>query len=173
MTQLEATQSPHMNVQQRYRVLEPYLVGAQILATQFMRCPQRGQDMVQDALEKALKTGHFPLDDKAKAWFLQVVRHRCVDELRVLQRHSDDADLADLAGQPHDPLQLFSDNLVQKALAKLPQEQRDLLVLREFNDCSYADIAAIVGIPAGTVMSRLHRARMALRSVLQQLGERQ
>ncbi len=156
---------------ERYRALEPYVAGAQVVATQFMRCPQRGKDMVQDALEKALKTSHFPLDAKVKPWFLQVVRHRCLDELRVLQRHNDDAELTELAGQQQDMLTPFTVNNVQKALASLPQEQRDLLVLREFNDCSYADIALIVGIPEGTVMSRLHRARLAMRAALQKIGE--
>lgn len=171
MTDLEQTKLSSADVQQRYGVIAPYVAGAQVLATQFMRCPQRGKDMVQDALEKALQTSHFPLENKVKPWFLQVVRHRCLDELRHLQRHSDDTMLAEMPSQQHDPLQAFAVNIVQRALAELPQEQRDLLVLREFNDCSYADIATIVGIPEGTVMSRLHRARMAMRSVLQKLGE--
>lgn len=172
MTQLDSMPQNSADAQQRYRVIAPYVAGAQVLAVQFMRCPQRGKDMVQDALEKALQTSHFPAAQKAKPWFLQVVRHRCLDELRLLQRHSDDTALAELIAPQPDPLQAHRQNLVQQALALLPQEQRDLLVLREFNDCSYADIAMIVGIPEGTVMSRLHRARMAMRSALQQLGER-
>lgn len=172
MTQLDSMPQNSADAQRRYRVIAPYVAGAQVLAVQFMRCPQRGKDMVQDALEKALQTSHFPAAQKAKPWFLQVVRHRCLDELRLLQRHSDDTALAELIAPQPDPLQAHRKNLVQQALALLPQEQRDLLVLREFNDCSYADIAMIVGIPEGTVMSRLHRARMAMRSALQQLGER-
>ncbi|WP_258806810.1 RNA polymerase sigma factor [Pseudidiomarina sp. CB1] len=172
MTQPESNALPRTKMQQRYRMIAPYVAGAQVLATQFMRCPQRGKDMVQDALEKALRTQHFPLKSKAKPWFLQVVRHRCLDELRLLQRHTDDSVLTELATQTHDSLPFVAQNLVQEALARLSPEQRDLLVLREFNDCSYADIATIVGIPEGTVMSRLHRARMAMRQALQQLGER-
>lgn len=172
MTQLDAIQLDTNAIQQRYGVIAPYVAGAQVLATQFMHCPQRGKDMVQDALEKALQTPHFPSEEKAKPWFLQVVRHRCLDELRLLHRHHDDAALAELTVPQIDPLQTYRQTIVQKALALLSHEQRDLLILREFNDCSYADMAMIIGIPEGTVMSRLHRARMAMRSVLQQLGER-
>lgn len=171
MTQLETMHSIASSVQQRYRVVAPHVAGAQVLAEQLMRCPQRGKDMVQDALEKALKTAHFPLEAKVKPWFLQVVRRRCFDELKLLQRHHDDSAIGELAAVTPDPQQTQAQNNVQRALARLPAEQRDLLVLREFHDCSYADIATIVGIPEGTVMSRLHRARMAMRSVLQKLGE--
>jgi RNA polymerase sigma-70 factor (ECF subfamily) len=55
---------------------------------------------------------------------------------------------------------------VWRAIASLPVEKREILVLRDFQDLSYADIARVLGIPAGTVMSRLHAARSALRAAL-------
>ncbi|HET8816691.1 MAG TPA: sigma-70 family RNA polymerase sigma factor, partial [Pseudidiomarina sp.] len=62
--------------------------------------------------------------------------------------------------------------VVLKALAELPSEQRELLVLRELNECTYADIAAILNIPVGTVMSSLHRARLALKDIIvNRMGE--
>ncbi|RUO60246.1 RNA polymerase sigma factor [Pseudidiomarina insulisalsae] len=157
--------------QQRYLQLQPHVPGARVLAEQLLNCSQRAADMVQDALEKALTTQHFPAREKTKAWFLQVVRNRCLDELRHLQRLTNDTDLAEPAAETWSAERQQQQNLVQRALAQLSAEQRDLLVLREFNDCSYADIAIIMGIPAGTVMSGLHRARLALRHKLQrQMG---
>jgi RNA polymerase sigma-70 factor (ECF subfamily) len=52
---------------------------------------------------------------------------------------------------------------IREALARLSAEQREILILRDFNDLGYAEIAQVLEVPHGTVMSRLHRARLALR----------
>lgn len=150
----------------RMQVIAPYTRNARILAEQLLRCPQLAADVVQDATEKALTTMHFPAQESTKSWFLQVVRHQCIDQLRRQQKLVGETELATLA-TPEERLQLpciATTRMVYQALAALPFELRDLIVLRELNDCSYKEIAAVVGIAEGTVMSRLHKARLALRS---------
>ncbi|MDN7135231.1 RNA polymerase sigma factor [Pseudidiomarina terrestris] len=150
----------------RMQMIEPHTRGAQRLAEQLLGCPQRAADVVQDATEKVLTTTHFPARQNAKAWFLQVVRHLCIDQLRRQRKHVDD----DVLGSHRAPTEPLDSTLretagaVYEALAALPFELRDLIVLRELNECSYKEIAVIVGIAEGTVMSRLHKARLALRS---------
>ncbi|MFC0444889.1 RNA polymerase sigma factor [Pseudidiomarina halophila] len=149
----------------RLRRVAPHTAGARVLGEQLLRCPQNAADVVQDALEIALTTANFPAPDKTKAWFFQVVRNKCIDQLRQQQKFTDDTPLAALT-LPEEHLQApgtATTRCVYQALAALPFELRDLIVLRELNDCSYKDIALIVGIPEGTVMSRLHKARLALR----------
>ena len=66
---------------------------------------------------------------------------------------------------------LQRDRALERALAELREEQRQIIVLRDYLDLAYADIAAVLDIAPGTVMSRLHRARLALRERLEQTNE--
>ena len=79
----------------------------------------------------------------------------------MLDRLASEDDDPERAASRHDEA-----NRVDRAVAALPVEFREVIVLREFEDLSYKDIAAIVGIPMGTVMSRLARARAMLRDSL-------
>ncbi|MBY6063017.1 RNA polymerase sigma factor [Pseudidiomarina sediminum] len=160
--------------QQRFQQLQPHLAGARVLAESYFRCQQRAADVLQDSLEAALTTEQFPSTEQCRAWLFQVVRNRCIDSLRKQRKLSnDDSYDFTLATAESTPTEEgYSE--VHQALAALPFEQRDILVLREFSDCSYAAIADILGVAEGTVMSRLHRARLALSKELQRrMGESQ
>lgn len=151
--------------QQRYQLLQPHLRGAQLLAQQLLQCHSLAQDCLHDALLSALTTARFPESDELKAWFLQVVRFRSFDMLRQRKKW---ASLSATEGVEAPTEELApATEYVLKALSQLSFAHRDVLVLRELNDCSYAEIAAIMQIPQGTVMSRLARAREALRLQLQ------
>ena len=144
--------------------------GAHALATQMLGNGVDAEDAVHDAFVKVLRkpdaydAGKGPLT----AWFLRVVRNHCVDLLR--RRRPEQNDIGELRDNGPGPEGLLEtsqqDMLLRQALAKLPPGQREMIVLRDYMDLSYAEIAVILEIAQGTVMSRLHRARMALKEEL-------
>ena len=111
-----------------------------------------------------------------KAWFLAVVHNRCTDVLRKRQRHPDvNLDLIETPTEDEDGPEAVASHdelsvIVKRELAKLPPTQREILMLREFLDLGYADIGNVLGVPVGTVMSRLHRARSALADRVKSYG---
>lgn len=148
--------------------------GAHALALQMLGNTDDATDAVQDAFVKALnKPGAYDADaGPLKPWFLRVVRNRCIDLIR--RRRPEDAnapELSDPGPGPEDSLEGEQLNqLLKQALASLSVEQRQIIVLRDYMDLSYAEIADVLEIAGGTVMSRLHRARMALKEELTSHG---
>ncbi|CAN5470972.1 RNA polymerase sigma factor [soil metagenome] len=155
----------------------PHLDAAYNLARWLTRNDHDAQDVVQEALMRALRyIGGFR-GEGARAWLLQIVRHTCYSWLRenrpaeqAPQGDAEDAwqDIAAPAGD--EPLSVAlrkADSAqIDAAIAALPIPFREVLVLRELEDLSYADIARIAEIPIGTVMSRLARARGLMRTAL-------
>ena len=126
-------------------------------------------DVLQDAVATVLRVRSYdPARGSFKTWFLTVVRNRCFDILGQRRRRphvalEQSALTADEADEPeataeHDEMT----TIVKRELAALPDAQREILILREFLDLGYAEIGKVLGVPPGTVMSRLHRARAAL-----------
>ncbi len=145
--------------------------GAHALATQILGNPDDAADAVQDALTTALSRpgAYDAAKGPLKPWFLRVVRNRCIDQLRRRRPGGVPVDeLADTGNTPEQALQVTQrDDELHRALAELTTEQRQVIVLRDYLDLSYAEIADVLRVAQGTVMSRLHRARLALREVLQ------
>lgn len=163
------------------RLALPHLDAAYNLARWLTRDEQDAQDVVQEAMLRALRYFAAFRGDNARPWLLTIVRHTCYGWLRenrpaqlVSLDGGDDAD-----APAHDPPAPDGDEpqvaaarrdehaQVNRALAALPVAYREVLVLRELEDLSYRDIAAIVQVPVGTVMSRLARARSLLRAALE------
>lgn len=132
------------------------------------------EDIVQDAYLRAIR--HFGgfQGGEGKAWLLAIVRNRCYDSMRhkgIRERTTPfDEQLHNVSHTTLDPeallLQKERAGLLRQALAELPAELREVLVLRELEQLSYSEIAGIAKIPMGTVMSRLSRARKRLQQVL-------
>jgi RNA polymerase sigma-70 factor (ECF subfamily) len=140
--------------------------GAHALAIQILGNADDAADAVHDSLARALENQHTYDAKKGplKPWFLRMVRNRCIDLLRK-RRQTDHRvdDLADDAASPEEIAEISDrDRVLRKALESLPSEQRQIIVLRDYVDLSYAQIAETLDIAPGTVMSRLHRARVAL-----------
>lgn len=165
----------------------PHLGAAYSLARWLLRHPQDAEDAVQDALLKAYKAFNGYAGGSARAWLLTIVRNTCLSAIdrrrvegNVIVMHSvlrareqmhassqrDPAPLADARMIAEDDR-----SRVHAAVAALPAQFREVLVLREFHDLDYREIARIVGTPVGTVMSRLSRARERLRELLAPQGD--
>lgn len=125
-------------------------------------------DLVQDTLERAWSRLHqWRAGSDMRAWLFGIMHNLRVDQLRRprLPTHSideDDFDVPTRATQ-NDELELRD---LASALGHLPDEQREALLLVALEEMSYADIAATLGVPIGTVMSRLSRGRERLRAIM-------
>jgi RNA polymerase sigma-70 factor (ECF subfamily) len=141
--------------------------GAHALATQILGDPEAAADAVQDAIVKALQRpdAYDPARGAVRPWFLAVVRRGCLDLLRRRRQTVPEVDAlpADTRSPEESVAALQDAATIQEALARLSAEQRAILILRDFNDLAYTEIAQVLDVPHGTVMSRLHRARLALR----------
>ncbi|HEY8710514.1 MAG TPA: sigma-70 family RNA polymerase sigma factor [Burkholderiaceae bacterium] len=155
----------------------PHLDAGFNLARWLTRNDHDAEDVVQEAFLRAMRyMGGFH-GDNARAWLLQIVRHTCFSWLKENRPAElvalDDAGdgLQDIAAPSADePPAIAIGNAdrqqLNQAIAALPFVYREVLVLRELNGLSYKDIARIVDIPIGTVMSRLARARNLMRQAL-------
>jgi len=163
-------------------IVLPHLDAAYTLARYLTSNTLDAQDIVQDASLRALKyfrgfRGTEPKD--GRAWLLAIVRNT-VRTWRQ-RRHPESADTA-FDEEQHSE-RIADDgpavNLDRKetrarlgeALAQLPDEFREVIVLRDVQDLSYQEISEVTGVPEGTVMSRLHRARQRLRRILVRGGK--
>jgi len=146
-----------------------HLDAAYNLARWLMRNEHDAEDVVQEAYLRAFR--HLPgfRGGDGRAWLLAIVRNTCYDRLhqRGVQDHSAFDEGIHSTGQSNtNPeaslLKHEKAELLREALAELPVEYREVLVLRELEELSYTEIAGITKIPLGTVMSRLSRARRRL-----------
>ena len=121
-------------------------------------------DLLQSCAAKALAGGTMPPEpDRARAWLFTILRHVWIDDFRRRQ-----AGEAALAAEPVGPGDWRTDDrlsaeiTVRQALERIDPAQREVVELVDIAGFRYAEAAAILGVPVGTVMSRLSRARLAL-----------
>ncbi|HEY1951365.1 MAG TPA: sigma-70 family RNA polymerase sigma factor [Gemmatimonadaceae bacterium] len=151
-----------------------HLDDAYTLARYLLHDEHDAQDAVQDASLRAFRHfGGFRHGD-ARSWFLAIVRNCCYDfhKARRMDRSSvpfSDDTLEELP-DPHAADELVLEgsesDRVRAAVDALPAELREVIVLRELSELSYREISDVVGVPMGTVMSRISRARVRLGAML-------
>ncbi len=152
----------------------PHLDAAYNLARWLTRNEHDAQDVVQDAFVRALKFFGGFRGGNSRSWLLTIVRNTCYSWLEKNRKHElaadFDEDLHAIEDNSHNPeLLLLKDadrQAVRQAVEELPVEFREVVVLRELEEMSYKEIAEIEGVPIGTVMSRLARARKILQQSL-------
>jgi RNA polymerase sigma-70 factor, ECF subfamily len=165
------------------RQLLPYMTAAYNLARWLLGREEDAEDAVQEAYLRAFRAFDQLAGDDPRAWLLTIVRNSCYSALRnqrnrdvipfdeVLHGQEPGRCLAEAAsGWAAEPERIASArserDLVHAALKELPRAFREVIVLRELEGLSYKEIARVTGVPIGTVMSRLARARRQLRDVL-------
>ncbi len=149
----------------------PYLDAAFNLARWIVQNDQDARDVVQDAYVRAFKGFHHCRGENPRAWFLTITRNTAYNWLSRYAAEEklvpyDEAKHADivLMKEPEDAFVAEErKERLQRALERLPLEFREVIVLYELEGLSYKEVAATLGIPVGTVMSRLSRARQRLR----------
>lgn len=151
-------------------LLEPLIPALRRYAYALLRDHDAADDLVQDTLERALSRWRLRRPDgDLRAWLFTIQRNLFVNAWRQRQRQGPHASLDDVA-LPGTAAQQEAGLEVQNVLAaldQLPEEQKSLLLLIGVEDFSYDDAARILGLPMGTVMSRLSRGRQKLRSILE------
>lgn len=155
--------------QQFKRTLVEYRENLYRIAYSWCHNPALADDLVQDTLAKALKNSNQLRDAKTlKAWLYRILSNCWRDHFR---RSRDVVDIDDVVlieketpDIAHDRQQVI--HRVRSAIALLPMGQRQVITLVDLEGCSYIEVAQILDVPIGTVMSRLSRARKALKERL-------
>lgn len=144
----------------------PHLDAAYGLARWLTHAEHDAEDVLQEAMLRAYRYYDGRSDGNVRAWLLAIVRNTFYtlhkQTAASLQDEFDETIHGGVDGAPTPEAQLLRDadaRQLRRAIETLPLEFREVLVLREFEECSYKDIAEITGLKLGTVMSRLARAR--------------
>lgn len=152
----------------------PHLDAAYNLARWLIGNDRDAEDITQEACLRAFKFFSGFRGGDARAWLLTIVRRSAWNWLQSNRRHEETVEFdeelhggEDTAANPEATLMRAGDvDAVRQAIATLPAVFREVVVLRELEGCAYKEIADIAGVPIGTVMSRLTRARRQLQLAL-------
>lgn len=149
-----------------------------VLALQLLGNPDDAMDATQDTMLRFLRTlRRFDPSRPVRPWLYAILRNRVRDLFRRRRVRKHDPiegdeehwrpELVDPAADPHaDARRQELRERIWNALAELAPSHREIVVLRDYQDLSYAEIARVLDVPQGTVMSRLHRARKHLAALL-------
>lgn len=153
----------------------PHLDAAYRFARWLAHSPGDADDLVQEAILRAFRGFEALRGSDVKAWLLTIVRNCHLTAMKQQRRRgfvplpgeNDVQDGAAVIATTPDPesssIRRDEERTLDRLLSGLPDEQREILVLREIEEMNYREIAAVVNVPIGTVMSRLARARAALK----------
>jgi RNA polymerase sigma-70 factor (ECF subfamily) len=154
-------------------LLVTHLDAAYRLARWLLRDETEAEDAVQEAYLRAFRNFQSLRGGDSRAWLLTIVRNGCYDRLKrgaiyshtafEEQTHACDRFL----NQESALLHREKTEQIRRALESLPAHLREVLVLRELEEMSYSQIAAVANIPMGTVMSRLNRARHQIKQMVE------
>jgi RNA polymerase sigma factor (sigma-70 family) len=170
---LAKPQAPNAIEADRFRTLMlPHLDAAFNFARYLTRDPSAAEDVVQEAFMRAFRSFATYQGGTAKAWLLAIVRNCFHDRIKAqgIGQPIDYVEGTAEAVEEETPetllLQRRDIALVRTTVESLPEPFRETLVLRELEELSYKEIAALTAVPIGTVMSRLARARDMLATLL-------
>lgn len=166
------TESPRLTEFER-QVL-PYLDAAYNLARFLMRNDEDAEDVVQEAALRAFRFFDSFRGENSRAWFLSIVRNTAFTTLKRNRMNEETVEFdEELHGGQIPPLnagialdRVHDQQTVRAAIEQLPAEFREAITLRELEGLSYKEIADVAGVPIGTIMSRLARARRQLQVLL-------
>ena len=168
------------NVNDFEKLVTAYEKNVYSLALRMVGDPEDAADMTQETFIKAYRAlSSFRGDSKFSSWLYRIASNVCLDFLRSRSRHpqvslstvdEDDRatfELPDMRQNPEEQLmKKLGMEAVRRGLEQLPEQQRQILVLRELGGLSYAELAQTLGLEEGTVKSRIFRARKRLCALL-------
>jgi RNA polymerase sigma factor (sigma-70 family) len=151
--------------------VEPLIPALRRYARALVRNRANADDLVQDCLERAVSRWHQRRDGDVRAWLFTIVHNLAISQFRqsaTRGRHvpideTNEDDFGEAATQER---RMMCQDVLNK-LARLPEDQRAVLLLVAVEDLSYADAAKVLDVPVGTVMSRLSRARERLQQEIE------
>ena len=132
--------------------------------------PTRADDLVQDCLERAWSRGHlFRPGSDLRAWLFTILHNLHANAARRYNSRPAEVSLADDGYTPATPAtqgDAVALSELRTALNEVPDDQRQVLLMVGMEQMTYQEVAIVLGIPIGTVMSRLHRGRERLRDLM-------
>jgi RNA polymerase sigma factor (sigma-70 family) len=154
--------------------ISPHLKSAYNLARWLTRSHEDAEDVVQEAFLRAFSAFESFRGEDAKPWLLTIVRNASLTWLKrnrnagaTIGFEEAPEDPSERSPDPEELLLISSDReQVRRALEQLPSDFREAVILREMEGLSYKEISATIGVPLGTVMSRLSRGRDWLKRIL-------
>jgi RNA polymerase sigma-70 factor (ECF subfamily) len=157
-----------------------YMTDAFLTARAFVDNPEDARDLSQDAFVKAYQArDKFDPDRPFYPWLYRILKNHCLNFLKRGARrttplyYDDNPDRERFASNTPTPLQNLEKEerkaIVRLAIRHLSEDHREIIILKNFKGYAYADIARILDIPIGTVMSRLYYARKALKELIERI----
>jgi RNA polymerase sigma-70 factor, ECF subfamily len=153
-------------------IVLPHLDAAYNLALWLVRNPPDAKDVVQEACLRAVRFAHGFREGNARAWMLRIVRNVAYSFLEkrrpseLTEEFNETLHVTEQSDAETDLVRSVESKLLQEALEALPMRFREAVILRELEGLSYREIADVMEIPIGTVMSSLTRGRERLRERL-------
>ena len=142
----------------------PHIPGLRRYARLLTGDSHRADDLVQDTLLRACaKWTLWRPESDLRAWLFTIMHNLFINQLRAAPPESVQLDDLTDAGHAEDPSVGID---LERALARLPDDQREVLLMVTVEDFTYAEVARVTGVPVGTVMSRLSRGRRRLRAAM-------
>ena len=152
-----------------YDLIVPYIPNLRRYARALVGDRDGADDLVQDTLERAVRKFHLWRPGDLRAWLFSIMHNVFVNQLKA-RRIPSDVEVDETIAAPMSSVGPLDLQDLQRALSTLAPEQREVVLLVALEDMSYADVSRALGIPMGTVMSRLSRGRDRLRKVMNAEG---
>ena len=149
-----------------YNLIVPYIPNLRRYARALVGDRDGADDLVQDTLERAVRKFHLWKPGDLRAWLFSIIHNVFVNQLKARKIAPEVEIYENMIAAPIPTANSVDVLDLQRALLVLAPEQREVLLLVALEDMTYADVSGALGIPIGTVMSRLSRGRERLRTLM-------
>jgi RNA polymerase sigma-70 factor (ECF subfamily) len=154
-----------------YQLIVPYIPNLRRYARALIGDREGADDLVQDTLERAVRKFHLWKPGDLRAWLFSIMHNVFVNQLKA-RRVAYEVEIDDSIPAPMSSVTGTDLMDLDRALTALSPDQREVVLLVALEDMTYAEVGRALGIPIGTVMSRLSRARDKLRKLMEGEGAR-
>jgi len=154
-----------------YQLIVPYIPNLRRYARALIGDREGADDLVQDTLERAVRKFHLWKPGDLRAWLFSIMHNVFVNQLKA-RKIAYEIEVDESIAAPMSSVTSTDLMDLDRALAAISPDQREVVLLIALEDMTYAEIARLLGIPIGTVMSRLSRGREKLRRLMEGEGGR-